>query len=102
MDARIITGGVFLLGSLGFFLRGLQKAYEESEATPEVEVFSWSKALFTIIPGLVAAFLAGYNISPGGTVEWVSLLVSGWGFSAIAHEGDKMLGVRDFFSCEVR
>jgi len=98
MDGRILSGAFFAIGAIAFFSWGAYKAILKTRETPEKEVFDALKAGATIIPGIAGAFLAGYALPTTGGFQLVALLTSGWGFSSMMHEGDKALGVSNFFS----
>jgi len=93
VDVRIVTGGLTALGALGYCMWGFVDAYNETKNTPKVEKFDFIKAAITVVPSLVAGFLAGYAMSGTDTVEFVALISSGFGIAA----AQSKLGINSFF-----
>jgi hypothetical protein len=97
MNENIITGALVGLGALCFDVWGFVQAYNATKATPQKEKFSWSKAAITVIPSIIAGFLAGYNLTPSSVLDYVSLLTSGFGVAA----AQGRMGINSFFDDEV-
>ena len=98
MYDKIITGALYGAGALAFFGWGIYQAVLKTRDTPEQEFFDWLKAGFTIIPGVIGAFFAGYMATPSSLIDYALLVAGGFGIAAGLHEGDKALGVHTFFS----
>ena len=93
MDLKIITGALTASGALAYCVWGFVEAYNKTKTTPEVEKFSWIKAAMTVVPSVVAGFLAGYAMDGASTVEFVALVTSGFGIAA----AQSKLGINNYF-----
>ena len=93
VDVRIITGGLTALGAAGYCIWGFVEALNAAKYTPEEEKFSPVKALMTVVPSVVAGFLAGYAMDEANAVAFVSLVTSGFGIAA----AQSKLGINSYF-----
>lgn len=93
---KIITGCLVAFGALAFNIWGFLNACNEAKKTSKKEKFDWIKSFITVIPSLVAGFLAGFAMDPNSAVEYISLITSGFGIAAA--QGN--LGINNFFDEE--
>lgn len=92
VNENLLFGIVAMLGALGYNLWGFLHALQKTRETPEVEEWDVVMTLMTIIPSLVAGFLAGYKISPSGA-EYVLVFCAGYAAGDIGNK----LGINSFF-----
>ncbi len=90
---QLITAGLMALGALIYNLWGFYKAWAATQDTPEQEKFDWGKFGTTIIPSVVAGFIAGYALPATGTIMAMEMVVNG--FALAAAQGQ--LGIKNFF-----
>lgn len=96
MDTRLISGSMFALGGFAFCAWGIFDAWGYTRNTPNKEYFDWVKAMKTIVPTVVGAFIAGYNATPSSAIDYVTLVLGGYGFAVALRKGEKLV-VGDFF-----
>ena len=94
MYEKLITGALTATGALAYNLWGFWKAFQATKTTRVKERFDWQKTVTTIVPSIVAGFLAGYALDPSGVVEFLSLVMSGFGVAA----AQSKLGIKNFFA----
>lgn len=94
MKELLILGGIGALGALAYCLWGFLNALKETRETPQEEKFDWVKATMTVVPGILAGFLAGYNMEPSALSNVITVLFAGFGAAGAAGK----LGWNSFFS----
>jgi O-antigen ligase len=96
MMENITIGLLSFTGALVFCLWGFLNAYKETKETTTNEKFNWVKATVTVLPPLMVGFLAGYQMDPNTVVEYLSVVMAGYGQAAL----QRKLGVNSFFDQE--
>jgi hypothetical protein len=90
---QLILGGIGALGAAAYCAWGFLEALKQTRETPEKEKFDWLMATMTVVPGIVAGFLAAYNMEPASLSNVVTVLLAGFGAAGAAGK----LGWNSFF-----
>lgn len=93
MQDQLILGAIGALGAAAYCAWGFLEALKETRLTPEKESFDWLMATMTVVPGIVAGFLAAYNMDPASMSNVVVVILAGFGAAGAAGK----LGWNSFF-----
>lgn len=82
MNEKLLIGLFTGSGALLYNFWGFFNAWKEAQENMREEHFDWRRTIVTVVPSVVAGFLAGYAMNPDTVGDYVALITSGFGVAA--------------------